>query len=65
MGHRLGRLVVAEGVELEEQKRYLEHNRCDLMQGYLFSRPVSRAEALKLLGTTNPAAPQTERGVEP
>ena len=65
MGHRLGRLVVAEGVELEEQKRYLEHNRCDLMQGYLFSRPVSRVEALKLLGTTNPAAPQTERGVEP
>ena len=63
MGHRLGRLVVAEGVELEEQKRYLERHRCDLMQGYLFSRPVSPEAALELLGETNPAEPQPERGV--
>jgi EAL domain-containing protein (putative c-di-GMP-specific phosphodiesterase class I) len=63
MGHRLGRLVVAEGVELEEQKRYLERHRCDLMQGYLFSRPISPEAALELLGETNPAEPQPERGV--
>jgi PAS domain S-box-containing protein len=63
MGHRLGRLVVAEGVEREEQKRYLEQHRCDLMQGYLFSRPVSPDAALELLGRTNQAGPQTERSV--
>lgn len=65
MGHRLGRLVVAEGVELEEQKLYLQRHRCDLMQGYLFSRPVPPEPALELLGKTNPAEPQPERGVRP
>jgi len=55
--------VVAEGVELEEQKLYLQRHRCDLMQGYLFSRPLLPEAALELLGETNPAEPQPERGV--
>lgn len=65
MGHRLGRLVVAEGVELEEQKLYLQRHRCDLMQGYLFSRPLLPEAALELLGKNTPAEPQTERGEWP
>jgi response regulator RpfG family c-di-GMP phosphodiesterase len=37
--------VVAEGVETEGQMLYLRRHDCDVMQGYLFSRPVP-AEAI-------------------
>lgn len=43
--------VVAEGVETEEQLHILKLLKCDLVQGYLFSRPVQAeafAELLKL-----------------
>ena len=36
--------VVAEGVETEEQHRLLRLLGCDEMQGFLFSRPVSRQD---------------------
>jgi diguanylate cyclase (GGDEF)-like protein len=40
MGRGLGLEVVAEGVETEEQLAFLTELGCDVMQGYLFSRPV-------------------------
>ncbi|MGL4875357.1 MAG: putative bifunctional diguanylate cyclase/phosphodiesterase [Clostridium sp.] len=40
IAHSLELNVVAEGIELEEEKEYLESIRCDELQGYLFSRPV-------------------------
>lgn len=40
MAHKLDLKVVAEGVETEAQLRFLEDNRCDLCQGYLFARPM-------------------------
>ena len=40
--------VTAEGVELEEQLRFLHLLRCDEMQGYLFSEPMP-AEAFRQL----------------
>ena len=49
MSHRLGYKVVAEGVETAEQKEYLSHAGCDVMQGYLYSKPLSEEEALKRL----------------
>lgn len=49
MAHRLGHYVVAEGVELEKQKDYLIRHGCDLVQGYLFSRPLSEINALVFL----------------
>ncbi|MCK6550567.1 EAL domain-containing protein [Myxococcota bacterium] len=39
LAHKLGIEVVAEGVETDEQRRLLEHERCDLLQGYLLGRP--------------------------
>ena len=53
MAHRLGHLVVAEGVEFEKQKQYLIENNCDFIQGYLFSMPLDEEEALKMLNSIN------------
>ena len=32
--------MIAEGVETEAQRAFLEQHGCTLWQGYLFSRPV-------------------------
>ena len=49
MAHRLGHLVIAEGVEDKRQKAYLQNIGCDMYQGYLFSRPLNPQAALTLL----------------
>jgi diguanylate cyclase (GGDEF)-like protein/PAS domain S-box-containing protein len=49
LAHSLNLRVVAEGVETEEQAKMLRLLRCDQMQGYLFSRPVSRDDMAALL----------------
>lgn len=41
MSHALGKTVIAEGVETEEQLQFLAENGCDIVQGYLFSKPIS------------------------
>jgi len=40
MAHHLGLWVVAEGIETIEQQNYLAASDCDLLQGFLYSRPV-------------------------
>ena len=42
LAHGLNLDVVAEGVETEEQRKFLRLLRCDQMQGFLFSRPVPK-----------------------
>lgn len=44
LGHSMGLEVLAEGVETEGQLAFLEANGCDLIQGYLFSRPLPAAD---------------------
>jgi len=41
LAHNLRLKVVAEGVETEEQLKLLHLLRCDQIQGYIFSKPVS------------------------
>ena len=41
LAHELNLKVVAEGVETQQQRDFLRANRCDEMQGFHFSRPVS------------------------
>jgi diguanylate cyclase (GGDEF)-like protein len=48
MAHKLGHSVVAEGVELEEQRQYLVKHHCDYIQGYLLSRPLPEEKAFQL-----------------
>jgi len=40
IGHELGMKVIAEGVETHAQLKFLRDNRCDVVQGYLFSKPL-------------------------
>lgn len=40
MGHALGLVVLAEGIETEAQAAYLCRRGCDLGQGFLFARPL-------------------------
>ena len=49
LAHSMKLKVVAEGVETPEQLAFLREHRCDIMQGYLFSRPVSGDDVLELL----------------
>lgn len=49
LAHNLGMGVVAEGVETPDQARELTLLDCAEAQGYLFSRPVPRDQAAKLI----------------
>ena len=49
LAHNLGLKVIAEGVETEEQLKFLKLIRCDEYQGYLLSKPVPRSEFLELV----------------
>jgi len=50
MARSLNLAVVAEGVETQEQLKFLSAQHCDEAQGYLFSRPVSADVFAKSLG---------------
>jgi diguanylate cyclase (GGDEF)-like protein/PAS domain S-box-containing protein len=49
LAHLLGLHVVAEGVETVEQQQLLANNGCDVIQGFLFSKPVLVAQIDKML----------------
>ncbi|MEY3272175.1 MAG: hypothetical protein RLZZ341_1076 [Pseudomonadota bacterium] len=44
LGHTLGLKVIAEGVETEAHLEKLRELGCDVVQGYLFARPLPAAE---------------------
>jgi len=49
LAHELGIQVVAEGVENDAQKAFLQAQSCDIVQGFLFGRPQPLAVATSLL----------------
>lgn len=49
IAHNLGLKVVAEGVEQEKQLAILRRYECEMLQGYLYSKPLSSARFEKLL----------------
>ncbi len=46
MGKSFGMKIVAEGVEYIEQRDFLARCECDMIQGYLYSRPLAADDAL-------------------
>ncbi|MCH6266805.1 EAL domain-containing protein [Neobacillus citreus] len=49
MGHNLGLSVIAEGVETEEQLKFIRQLRCSKAQGYLFSKPLTEQDLIQFL----------------
>ena len=49
LARALGRFAVAEGVETEEQRLFLEEQQCPLIQGFLLARPMPVADVEPLL----------------
>jgi len=49
MAHKIKLTVIAEGVELQEQKEYLEKHHCDVLQGYYLSKPLTEEDAIQFL----------------
>lgn len=63
MADNLGMEVIAEGVETQEQRNFLEANGCRLFQGYLFGKPVPLEEFDALLDSwaVNPGVTVSDR----
>ena len=49
MAQQLGLNVVAEGVETKEQLEFLRHHKCNQIQGFLCSKPLSAEQFVVLL----------------
>jgi len=49
MAAKLSLVVVAEGVETQEQLEFLRAANCDLVQGYFLGRPVPAAQFLEMM----------------
>ena len=48
MAHHMDLIVVAEGIEEREQQQDLVRRHCDLLQGFLFARPMPRGAVVAL-----------------
>lgn len=49
LAHRMGMTVLAEGVEYTAQAEILANHRCDIIQGFLYGRPMPFQDATTLL----------------
>ena len=49
LGHRLHMPIIAEGVETRQEVDFLRRAGCDIIQGYLFGKPLSQEEIEQLL----------------
>ena len=50
LARSLDLMVIAEGVESEEQLKFLSEQGCDAVQGYLLGRPMPEQDLLRLIG---------------
>jgi len=58
----LGLAVVAEGVETSTQLAFLRTLKCDMYQGYLFSKPIAEADLITLVSAPLRSVLADEKG---
>ena len=51
LANALSLKTVAEGVETQEQYDFLKENKCDMIQGYLYSRPLDKESFYSFIQT--------------
>ncbi len=61
LAHDLGLTVVAEGVETQRELAAVISIGCDMAQGFIFSKAISDAEVLTILGADEGHLPATSR----
>ncbi len=49
LGDGLGLKIIAEGIEKKEQKEFLEKEGCYIIQGYLYSKPLSKKDIISFI----------------
>jgi diguanylate cyclase (GGDEF)-like protein len=54
LAHQLGIKVIVEGVEEKEQVEFLKKNKCDYVQGYYFSKPLSLKDVIQFIEQSKP-----------
>lgn len=54
MAHSLNLKVIAEGVEKKEQLEFLKTLGCDIVQGYLISKPLKAPDYIQLISNSPP-----------
>jgi len=64
LGHALGMVVLAEGIETEQQRVLLRLAGCDEMQGYLFAEPRP-AEAIDKIALRSASARGAQAAADP
>jgi EAL domain-containing protein (putative c-di-GMP-specific phosphodiesterase class I) len=55
IGHSLGLSVIAEGIESNEQLLLLREHHCDVVQGDLYSKPLTVMQVSALIENKTPA----------
>jgi diguanylate cyclase (GGDEF)-like protein/PAS domain S-box-containing protein len=55
MSSKMGLSNVAEGIETPEQLRFFDGTQCDVIQGYIFSKPLLESEIDDLFSAEKPA----------
>ena len=63
MGKNLNQRVIAEGVETEEQLRFLQARQCHEGQGYYFSHPLNTEDFAKFVRTRVSPVPQGDHRI--
>jgi len=59
MSRELGISVIAEGVENELQVQFLRERGCDVVQGFLYTEPLSAAEVPDVLVASREVVEET------
>jgi diguanylate cyclase (GGDEF)-like protein/PAS domain S-box-containing protein len=65
LAHQIHLKVIAEGVERKEQLEFLVRKNCDIIQGFIFSKPVSEEEVLNIAhqGLLKPHPPSQDNSI--